>query len=338
MRRRSRDHQEGPGLDSFLDIVANLVGILIILVMVIGVHARSAIIAVATGETGATAAVDEAEQRRLRELGAVEGSLTDLAQQIHNVSYAIESQLDERNQWQVLVSAGQESIRQQAAQLDEEQRKQMELESQIALEREELANLQADLEAAEHAEPPPQVLEHMPTPLARTVFGAEEHFRLLNGRIVYVPVRELSELLQRDMEARVSRLRDADSLTEVVGPVGDFRLQYTLAKRQVSVNGQLGPAQREIVQLERYTVIPMSDAPGETLAEAMHPSSLFMSQLSRFDPNSITITVWTYPDSFSEFRELKAALAERGYLIAARPLPAGWPISGSPDGSRSSSQ
>ncbi|MFP6620974.1 MAG: hypothetical protein VB877_16645, partial [Pirellulaceae bacterium] len=36
---------EDPGQDSFLDIVANLVGILIILVMVVAVRAREAIVA-----------------------------------------------------------------------------------------------------------------------------------------------------------------------------------------------------------------------------------------------------------------------------------------------------
>ena len=38
----ARSNVDEPGQDSFLDIVANLVGILIILVMVIGVRAKGA--------------------------------------------------------------------------------------------------------------------------------------------------------------------------------------------------------------------------------------------------------------------------------------------------------
>ena len=44
MTRRKPPVVEAPGQDSFLDVVANLVGILIILVMVIGVRAKDAML------------------------------------------------------------------------------------------------------------------------------------------------------------------------------------------------------------------------------------------------------------------------------------------------------
>ncbi|HFB98564.1 MAG TPA: hypothetical protein ENJ62_05435, partial [Bryobacterales bacterium] len=44
MKRQPETHEAGPGQDSFLDIVSNLVGILIILVMVIGVQAKYALL------------------------------------------------------------------------------------------------------------------------------------------------------------------------------------------------------------------------------------------------------------------------------------------------------
>ena len=42
MKRRAASELPTPGQDSFLDVVANLVGILIILVMVVGMQARQA--------------------------------------------------------------------------------------------------------------------------------------------------------------------------------------------------------------------------------------------------------------------------------------------------------
>ena len=44
MNRAHKQHAAEPGQDSFLDIVANLVGILIILVMVVGVRAKDALL------------------------------------------------------------------------------------------------------------------------------------------------------------------------------------------------------------------------------------------------------------------------------------------------------
>ncbi len=60
--------------------------------------------------------------------------------------------------------------------------------------------------------------------------------------------------------------------------------------------------------------------------------------LKHADPDRTTVTVWVYPDSFNQFRTLKAELFRRRFLTAGRPLPEGHPIGGSPDGSRSASQ
>ena len=51
MRRKSNSKAEAPGQDSFLDVVANLVGILIILVMIVSAHAKKAMIAEETANS-----------------------------------------------------------------------------------------------------------------------------------------------------------------------------------------------------------------------------------------------------------------------------------------------
>jgi hypothetical protein len=85
-------------------------------------------------------------------------------------------------------------------------------------------------------------------------------------------------------------------------------------------------------------MIPADDESGEPLAEALQPNSEFSRHLAEWDPNETIITVWTYPDSFGAFRQLKSELYGRGFLTAARPLPDGQPISGSPQGTRSAAQ
>jgi hypothetical protein len=55
-------------------------------------------------------------------------------------------------------------------------------------------------------------------------------------------------------------------------------------------------------------------------------------------PNGASLTFWVYPDSFHAYRILQAACQAEGFIVAARPLPDGIPIAGSPDGTRSAGQ
>ena len=51
-----------------------------------------------------------------------------------------------------------------------------------------------------------------------------------------------------------------------------------------------------------------------------------------------TVTLWIYPDSFSLYRRLREDLTEQGFSVAARPLPEGMTIRGSPMGTQSAAQ
>ena len=52
------------------------------------------------------------------------------------------------------------------------------------------------------------VLKHLPTPLAKTVFGQEVHFRLLDGRLAYVPLNELVDILSAQWQQKVWKLKE----------------------------------------------------------------------------------------------------------------------------------
>ena len=75
-----------------------------------------------------------------------------------------------------------------------------------------------------------------------------------------------------------------------------------------------------------------------TVEQALADGSQFRRVLSGFRPSKTTITIWTYPDSFAEFRRLKQQLYQLGFPTAARPLPDGVPIGGSPHGTKSAAE
>ena len=63
-----------------------------------------------------------------------------------------------------------------------------------------------------------------------------------------------------------------------------------------------------------------------------------MNYIRSLDANDTTVTVWTYPDSYAAYRRLKETLQGMGFQCAARPMPEGELIGGSPHGSRSAAE
>lgn len=346
MRRSNRNREEEPNHDSFLDIVANLVGILIILVMVVGVRAKEAIVdaAVSAAEIVEPSSTNGLQNRR-EALAEAEADAAHIEEDVHSIenrldesSAMLDARREQREMLLTAVAAVELELEARRSATTDGEQADVGLLSQLATNRSLLEQLRIDRNVVQSSVHSPTIIKHLPTPLARTVFGSEEHFRLLGGRLVYIPMNELVEMLKADAPTNVSRLRDVSHLTETIGPIGDFRLRYTLLRQQEVVNGPTGPVQREMVGLLGFELVANHDRLGEPLDMALTTGSDFEKRLSLWDPDLVTITVWTYPDSFGEFRRLKGELAQRGFLTAARALPEGEPISGSPQGSRSSGQ
>jgi hypothetical protein len=338
MRRNTGPQVEAPGQDSFLDVTTNLVGILIILVMVIGTRAKQAMVEQDPGQPAGTspAQVDVAAARAAAQ--AVEQDIHEIDAKIKRHQFESAYRGAERDRFLKLVTVAKRDLEERRQQLDGVQRAHLELQRDLREARRGFEDLKASRQSLENGKPAPGVIEHLPTPLAKTVFGKEVHFRLSAGRLAYVPWDELVTQLKAEAPQKVWKLRDASQLTEVIGPVRGFRMTYTL--RQTAQVAQLGSAvssQRQI-GLQRFVLVPVIEDLGEPVARALQPNSEFRSVLSGYDPNRTTVTVWVYPDSFQQFRTLKAELFRLGYLAAGRPMPPGLPISGSPQGTRSAAE
>ncbi len=349
-RRAARPKTAEPGGDEFLDVVANLVGILIILVMVIGAGARSAAMALAKKEIApeASAAPTEPAPEIAEwnaELATAQSTNRSLQAAAHDVEQRIEEEKralalreQERGQVQLLVNVAEERLNEHRTDLSSAEQEQYDLQAKLVSVQRELQQLdQAKRVAGE--QPPPKVLEHFPTPMAKTVFGTELHFRLHNGLIAFVPWDELVERLKADAPNRVHRLRDTDRVEETLPPMGGFVLKYALKKTSGVVRTGGGMATQTKIELDRFVLIPVREPMGEPVREALaNPQSDLLGRLNALGPRRATLTVWVYPESFEDFRILKSEMFKRGFLTAARPLPTGMPIGGSPDGSRSTAE
>jgi len=338
MRRRiSRQQEELPGYDSFLDIVANLVGILIILVMVIGVRAKDALVEAAVSDDPTESLDEQIDSNQLAVL-QIESDIMEVTSEIDSVQTEATLQKIYRSQLLSWITSVQREIEERRRQLGDTARQQYDMEIKLAAAKRQFHDLTRARHSMETQTNQPIVLQHVPTPLAKTVFGKEVHFRLLGGRLAYVPMNELIEKLQDEWQQKMWKLKEESEITESIGPIQGFRLKYTIGKVNYAMDMRIGTAQRQIVMVKRFKLIPVRDDVGQPLSQALSAGSNFRGILSDHDPQHTTVTVWTYPDSFEAFRLLKDELFRKGYLTAGRPLPAGHSISGSPQGSRSAAQ
>ena len=340
MARRPREQADAPGQDSFLDVVTNLVGVIIILVMVIGTQAKDAIIKADAALAATPAGVELPSESDNAKAAAerVEADVNLLAHKIEIEKLAAAARREERTQIDLMIAAAEKSLAERRAKLDDEKRADYDRRTELLTAQSELEDLIRRRSAAENSAPSVGVIDHLPTPMVKTVFGQEAHFRLLNGRLTRLPWDELVARLKAEAPGKVEKLRDSASVTESIGPVQGFRMKYTLKKVDHVLETKIGPARQTGIELDQFILSPVADDLGEPLADALRPNSEFRDLLKSFDPNRTTITVWVYPDSFHQFRELKQDLFKLGFLTASRPMPEGTPIGGSPSGTKSMAQ
>ncbi len=357
MRRPAKSSsvdKNAPSLDSFLDVVTNLVGILIILIMVVGITARDAIVDAAIGQTEEpvkppTLSIPAPQPEppksppkpkgpTLAELNSMAEDVASIQNEILSVQEQAKLAFEERNQLQLFLTSAETTLNQKQQELSSSKQEEVAQQRDLLQTTSELEQLYDQIESLRDYQPEVKELAHYPTPLAKTVFGQEEHFRLSHGRISYVPMERLVEAMKHDARSHLDQARRNGQAVARVGPMHGYVMEYTLVNKSYEMETSLGTATRGGVELKNFTLEPETNEIGYPINEALQPGSRFRDIIASLDPSRTTITIWTYPDSYGDFRKVRDDLYEIGFTTAARPLPEDYPIGGSPQGSRSSSQ
>ncbi len=330
MRRRLKQTKEA-GQDSFLDIVTNIVGILIILVMVIGARVQHLSLKSPDRPPPEISSL-AAEAARLEEAVVVaESDLLELDDQAAQLTLTVADAGAARMHLATAVSAARHDVAEQRAAVDEQQAAAAEAESRREKLKAEIEKCSLEAEGVAHAPQETERLLAYPTPIGRTVTGDEIHFRLAAGRIAYIPLTELFEAAKGRTQRNSSSLAAMQSRVETVGPVQDFSLDYVV---EVQINRAAGQV---MVRSREWVARPARRDVGETLEHALARQSRFRAVLSGVRPDT-TVTLWCYPDSFAEYRAIREELHRLDIPAACRPLPEGAPIGGSTEGSKSVAQ
>lgn len=338
MRKRSSNEDSAPGHDSFLDVMTSLVGILIILVMIIAASAKEAHVEAGPAQKEVDGFQASAVATLKSSADGIERDINETADKIKRQSIELAYRAKEREKILLYLTVAEKKLAEEREKLDSGQQQELDLRRGIEQLEQQIESLRVARDAAETATASTAIIQHLPTPMAKTVFGKELHFRLQGGRLTYIPWDDLVAKLKEEARQKVWKLKDVPSLTEDAGPIGGFRMRYTLKRVDYAQETKLGPVVQRGVELDRFELIPVSENLGEPFQKALQPNSEFFARITTEDARQTTVTVWVYPDNFDEFRALKTLLFDRGFLTAARPLPEGLFIGGSPHGSRSASQ
>lgn len=328
---RQREQDQGIGEDSFLDTIANLVGILIIFVVIIVTRSQSNALAVAQKEL---ASQQSLRDQPLQDAISLQKDLQE--KQKRWMQYVEESERQRLQRDQLLQQITQAQA-QSSPDEDPTVAQLAHLETTVT----QLEQMREDLVSQTEAEEKPAevvALRHLPTPMAKTVFNKEVHVQLAGSRIAVIPWDRLVESLKREVERVVQANARKEVLEGQLGPVGGFLMQYKLSNKTGMISDGRSAGMGRMVELIRFDLAPTSGVVWETLDQAIGEGGRLRMELAGRNPKETVTTVWVYPDSFDVFRPLQERLFDLGFLTAARPLPQGVPIGAAPTGAASVAQ
>jgi hypothetical protein len=364
---RERDDDIEFGSDSFLDVVANIVGILIILIVVAGIKAGASPVAasrvadylrkhpVAVSAAAAVKAPAPAKPATpafpvsrpaliipqspelVRKAEKLKAEFASLDSDCQTSVAQIGTTVSEEKEIARRIAKLKRALEEESRGLNQEHQQLADAASRLEHEKTGLLQLEVDVQKAEAKKPPVQTLEHKLTPLSRVIQGKELHFQMLNNRVAYLPIQELMERMRPAIAEQRSRLYREGVQQGDVGPVAGFRLDYIVRVRRLSTIDELRQGSSTALELSQWRVVPEPDLDTEGADEALKPGSDFLRFLRGADADT-TITFWVYPDSFKIYRRLQEFAHHENFTVAARPLPMGVPIAGSPQGTRSAGQ
>ena len=137
MRRvRPNDAEETPGGDSFLDIVANIVGILVLLVVVVGVRAGREVFVPPTeteeSDSKTLAAIEEQIELALRRVRLDRDEISELRDRVVAASLEADRRTQERDEATLYVTTLRAELDEAAEGLSENDRRSLEASNAIA--------------------------------------------------------------------------------------------------------------------------------------------------------------------------------------------------------------
>jgi len=331
MRRPKKS--SGASLDSLLDTMTNVVGILVILLTVTQLGVGDAVKRIATSSTVKPEEIDEA-QAKLAELIRLRQSLedrlkalseqdddVDVEQELRrlkkeledfkaNVENLLANQEDKREAELELLKLKEEA----EAQIRKYEEEANKLRQKILGNEDELASLRAKLAdtPVQEALPAKEIILPNPRPAPEGIRPVTILCR--EGRVMLVDVEGIQELAQKRTGFIIKRKRlGRDPTVGVDGKV----LAEEFNKDPVNDRNRNFDVKMKIAGSVPKLVLHRREEAGETAEQLKRSGSRYQTQVKRVDPDEFYLQFLVWPDSFEPYLEARRISARRGLL-------AGW--------------
>ncbi|MEW4563769.1 hypothetical protein AB1K70_14640 [Bremerella sp. JC770] len=331
---KRRIGEEEEGMDSLLDTMFNVVGILIIVLVVVQLGMQESVKQIANSMQIDPLALEklikdleEAQkdklkvEKELKDLNPDEQDLEMLIQRLQSESTAKDAILkSQQGELQKAIIAQKDAM-EMAKKADENKEKREKLSSELNSALEEIAKLEATLDdTPERAQMAAKVVT-LPDPRPAPE-GIKEAAFLLTGNQVYPIIDETARdsakkrseyMAERGVRKYVKDPKqgiDAEKFVEDFNerPMSDdwFRMEMYASGRSPRL---------------RFT--PKEDA-GFKIAEIQSPRSRFRRLLSTVDPSKFYFKFIVMPDSYEAYVETRHVTDQMGYLAGWTPVDANW--------------
>jgi hypothetical protein len=336
IRRRRKVREIEFSFDSFLDVVANVVGIILRLILVAWVGARSY-------KAVVPSALPPLTKEEIAELPDPKDPLApELERQRRELAETQARLLEQLKEWQKLrqdstltaeeltrLSAQVQEIDTERKNLEGKNRNDEQAVRNASLSLQEIRDrgqrIVAEIEALRKAPSSKQTLRYS-TPVSHPLQSEELLFECHYGRISFIDYGKFMAEIESALSGG-DKLRGTDHYSAVTEAVGPFRMRYLLESEGFSGKVALS-----------WEIEPVALIRGETLEQALTPGSEFRRVIDSIEPASTAVTLCVYPDSFPLYRKLRDYMHERDIVVAGRPLPEGGSIAASRNGTTSRGQ
>jgi len=326
MARTNVQLTEAVNSDSFLDIVASVVSIMIIMVVMEGMRIKNT--PVTTAIRGDPQAADL--HRELAGEQSVREDVLKADKEVRQLQQWSVARGIQRDMLLTTVATLEKKVEEHRQELDQQKRQDFDRARAVAEAQSQLDQLAKEREQAEVSETAPVVLESYSTPIGRVVEKYEVHFILWGGKIAYIPMDVIEKQFVAAAQRKIYGLReDSPPVTETIGPFEGFKIRYTLEMKMKAGRPEFN------YQLE---LKPATNLMGETVDQSLSEGSAFRGQLAKLRRGVHTVTIHVYSDSFDGFRQIRKELYHLGFAVAARPLAPGMLIGISNLGTKSTAE